>query len=89
MTLRKWCLLSRCLILLWKTGFLVTEMTLVFSHMRKTLSKITPKSIMVCTIHRIWEQQLAAAIYSVSVFEKTSKQKKIQENDKCQKCSFS
>jgi hypothetical protein len=33
------------------------EMTLVLSHMRGTLSKITPKSLMVCTIHRIWEQQ--------------------------------
>jgi hypothetical protein len=55
-SLRKWCLLSRCLILLWKTRFLATEMTLVLSHMRGTLSKLTPKSLMVCIIHRIWEQ---------------------------------
>jgi hypothetical protein len=30
-------------------------MTLVLSHMRGTLSKITPKSLMVCTIQRIYE----------------------------------
>jgi hypothetical protein len=38
---------------LWKTRFLTMEMVLVLSHMRGTLSKITPKSLMVCTIHRI------------------------------------
>jgi hypothetical protein len=37
---------------------LATEMALVLSHMRGTLSKITPKSLMVCTIHRIWQQQV-------------------------------
>jgi hypothetical protein len=47
-----------CLIPLWETGFLAIEMALVLSHMRETLSKITPKSLMVCTIHRIWEPQL-------------------------------
>jgi hypothetical protein len=41
-----------------KTGFFATEMALMLSHMRGTLLKITPKSLMVCTIHRIWEQQL-------------------------------
>jgi hypothetical protein len=67
--LKKWCLLSRCLILLYTTGFLATKMALVLSHMRGTLLKITPKSLMVCTIHRIWEQQLAAATYSASVVD--------------------
>jgi hypothetical protein len=37
--------------------------------MRGTLSNITPKSLMVCTIQRIYEQQLAAATYSVSVVD--------------------
>jgi hypothetical protein len=32
---------------------LTTEMALVLSHMRGTPSKLTPKSLMVCTIHRI------------------------------------
>jgi hypothetical protein len=68
-SLRKWCLLSRCLILLWKTGFLATEMALVLSHMRETLLKITPKSLIVCTIHRIWEQQLAVGTYSASMVD--------------------
>jgi hypothetical protein len=47
----------------------VTEMTLVLSHMRGTLSKLTPKSLMVCTIHRIWEQRVAAATYSTSMVD--------------------
>jgi hypothetical protein len=92
-SLKKWCLLSRCLILLWKTRFFAIEMALVLSHMRETLSKITPKSLMLCTIHRIWEQQLhTQPLWWIEqlkiVFEKTSKQEKIQENDKYHKCSF-
>jgi hypothetical protein len=66
---KKWYLLLRCLIFLWKTGFLATEMTLVLSHMRETLSNLTPKSLMVCIMHRIWEQQLATATYSASVVD--------------------
>jgi hypothetical protein len=54
---------------LWKTEFLATEVALVLSHMMETLLKITPKSLMVCTIHRIWEQQLIAATYSGSVVD--------------------
>jgi hypothetical protein len=42
-------------------------MTLVLSHIWETRSKITPKSV--CTIHRIWEQQLTTAKYSVSVVD--------------------
>jgi hypothetical protein len=71
-SLRKWCLLSTCLFFLWKTGFLATEMTLVLSHMRGTLSNLTPKSLIVCTIQRICEQQLAAATYSTSVVDCTT-----------------
>jgi hypothetical protein len=44
-------------------------MALVLSHMRGTLSKITPKSLMVCTIQKICDQQLAAATYSASVVD--------------------
>jgi hypothetical protein len=39
------------------------------SHMRETLLNITPKSLMVCTIHMICEQQLVAATYSVSMVD--------------------
>jgi hypothetical protein len=49
-----------------------TEMALVLSHMRGTLSNLTPKSLMVCTIQRIYEQQLAAATYSASVVDCTT-----------------
>jgi hypothetical protein len=92
-SLRKWCLLSTCLIFLWKTGFMATKMELVLSHIRGTLSNLTSKSLMVCTIYRIWEQQLhTQPLWWIGqlkiVFEKTSKQDKIQENDKYQKCSF-
>jgi hypothetical protein len=58
-SLRKWCLFSICLIFLCKTGFLATEMALVLSHKRGTLPNLTPKSLMVCTIQIICEQQLA------------------------------
>jgi hypothetical protein len=68
-SLRKWCLLSTCLIFLWKTGFLATEIALVLSHMWGTLSNLTPKSLIVCTIQRICEQQLGAATYSASVVD--------------------
>jgi hypothetical protein len=68
-------------------------MALVLSHMRGTLLKVTPKSLVVCTIHRIWEEQLHTQPLSwieqpKIVFEKTSKQETIQENDKYQKWSF-
>jgi hypothetical protein len=37
--------------------------------MRGTLSNLTPKSLIVCTIQRTWEQQLAVATYSASVVD--------------------
>jgi hypothetical protein len=57
-SLRKWCIFSTCLIFLWKTEFLATEIALLLSHIRGTLSNITLKSLMVCTIQIIYEQQL-------------------------------
>jgi hypothetical protein len=45
------------------------EMALVLLHIRGTLSKLTPKSLMICTIHRIWEQQLATVTYSASIVD--------------------
>jgi hypothetical protein len=38
-------------------------------HMRGTFSKLSPKSLMLCTIHRIWDQQLAAATYLASMVD--------------------
>jgi hypothetical protein len=94
--LKKWCLLLRCLILLCKTRFLATEMALVLSHMRGTLSNLTPKSLMVCIIHMIWEQRLATATYSTPVvdwttedcFREDQQMREDSKNDKSQKCSF-
>jgi hypothetical protein len=76
-SLKKWCLLSTCLIFLWKTRFLATKMTLVLSHMRETFSNLTQKSLMVCIIQRICEQQLLTrsrwwTVQLKIVFEKTS-----------------
>jgi hypothetical protein len=70
------------LILLWKTGFLAIEMALVLSHLRGTLSNITQKSLIVYTIHRIWEQKLLTqSLWWIEqlmiIFEKTSKPEKI------------
>jgi hypothetical protein len=48
---------------------LTIEMALVLSQIRETLSNLTPKSLMVCTIYEIWEQQLAAVTYSASVMD--------------------
>jgi hypothetical protein len=78
---------------LWNTGFLATDMALMLSHMRGTLSNLTPKSLMVCIIHRIWEQQLHTQpqwwIGQLKiVFKKTSKLEKIKENGKSQKCFY-
>jgi hypothetical protein len=42
---------------------------LVLSYKTGTLSNLTPKSLIVCTIQRICEQQLAAATYSASVVD--------------------
>jgi hypothetical protein len=47
------------------------DATSVIAHERNS-SKLTPKSLMVCTIHRIWEQQLAAATYLASVVDWTT-----------------
>jgi hypothetical protein len=68
-------------------------MALVLSHMRETLSNLTPKSLMVCTIQRICEQQLHTqprwwTVQQKTTFEKTNKREMIQENEKSQKCSF-
>jgi hypothetical protein len=68
-------------------SILVTEMTLVLSHMRGTISKITPKSLMLCTMQRICEQQLYTwprwwIVQQKTIYEKTNKQEKIQENNK-------
>jgi hypothetical protein len=70
-----------------RLDFLATEMALVLSHMRESLSNLTPKSLIVCTIQRISEQQLHTrprwwTVQLKTIFEKNNKQEKTQENDK-------
>jgi hypothetical protein len=69
LSLRKWYLISMCLVLEWSTGFFATLMALVLSHWSGTWVYSSPKSLMVYVIQRILEQQLAAATYSASVVD--------------------
>ena len=71
-SLRKWCLISMCLVLECMTGFLAKLMALVLSHNRGIwLSKI-PKSFNCCLSHMVWAQQLPAAMYSASAVERAT-----------------
>ena len=71
-SLRKWCLISMCLVLECMTGFLVKLIALVLSHIRGIwLSKI-PKSFNCCLSHMVWAQQVHAAMYSASAVERAT-----------------
>ena len=59
-----------CLVLECKMGFLAIEIAEVESTRRGTLPNSRPKSLKVAFIHKSWEQQLAAAMYSASVVDK-------------------
>jgi len=59
-----------CLVLECKMGFLAIEIAEVESTRRGTLPNLRPKSLKVAFIHKSWEQQLAAAMYSTSVVDK-------------------
>ena len=68
-SLRKWCLISICLVLEFMTGFLVRLIALVLSYFKGIWSRITPNSSSYCFIQRLWAQQLPAAIYSAFVVD--------------------
>ncbi|WVZ70665.1 hypothetical protein U9M48_019309 [Paspalum notatum var. saurae] len=53
-----------------KTGFLATEIAEIESTRRGIFPNLRPKSLRVAFIHKSWEQQLAAAMYSASVIDK-------------------
>ena len=61
--LRKWCLISMCLVLECMTRFLVRLVALVLSHFKWMWSRFTQKSSSCCFIKRLWAQQLPTAIY--------------------------
>jgi hypothetical protein len=69
LSLRKWYLISMCLVLEWSMGFLARLMALVLSHMRGTWEHSSPKSLNVYVIQSSWEPQLAVATYSASVVD--------------------
>ena len=52
-SLRKWCLISICLVLECYTRFFYRLMTLILSHLISTCSKYKPKSLSVCFIQKI------------------------------------
>jgi hypothetical protein len=68
-SLRKWYLTSMCLVLEWSTRFFATLMALVLSHWSGTWVYSSPKSLILYVTQRSWQQQLAAATYSVSVVD--------------------
>ena len=61
------CSLRKCI-----TGFLDRFMALVLSKWIGILFKRIPKSLSCCLTHRVWAQQLPAAMYSASVVERTT-----------------
>jgi hypothetical protein len=73
----------------WVFGY--RDGTGVVAHER-TLSKITLKSLMVCTIHRIWKQQLHTQplwwIEQLKIFSRRLANKRRYEKMACTKCSF-
>ena len=68
-SLRKWCLISMCLVLECCTGLLASLMALSLSHSSGILLNSQPKSLKVCFIHSNWAQQAPAAMYSASAVE--------------------
>jgi hypothetical protein len=69
LSLKKWYLTSMCLVLEWSTRFFATLMELVQSQRSGIWVHSSTKSLKVYEIHNSWEQQLAAATYSVSVVD--------------------
>ena len=53
-------------------GFLVRLMALVLSHLKGMCSKCNPKSESCCLSHKIYAQQLLAAMYSALTIDKAT-----------------
>ena len=65
-SLRKWCLISICLVLECITRFLDKFMALLLSKWIGILFKKIPKWLSCCLSHSVWAQQLPVAMYSAS-----------------------
>ena len=80
-SLRKWCLISICLVLECMTGFLDRLIALVLSHFKRMWSRITPKFSRCCFIQRLWAQQLSTAIYSTFAVDSATQASFLQFQD--------
>ena len=72
-SLRKWCLISICLVLECCTGFFEMFITLVLSHLIGTCLKNKLKSLSVYFIQRICVQHKPAAMYLAFAIDKATK----------------
>ena len=72
-SLRKWCLISICLVLECCTGFFEMFITLVLSHLIGTCLKNKLKSLSVYFIQRICVQHKPAAMYLAFTIDKATK----------------
>ena len=72
-SLRKWCLISICLVLECCMGFFEIFMALILSHLIGTCSKDNSKSLSVYFIQRICAQHKLVAMYSASAVDKATK----------------
>ena len=71
-SLRKWCLISICLVLECYMRFFDILMALVLSHLIGTCSKVKSKSLSVCFIQRICAQHKPAAMNSTFSIDKAT-----------------
>ena len=71
--LRKWCLISICLVLECCTRFFDILMALLLSHLIGICSKDKSKSLSVYFIQRICAQHKPVAMYSASAVDKATK----------------
>ena len=79
-SLRKWCLISICLVLECMTGFLDKFIALVLSQLIGILFKRIPKSLSCCLSHNVWAQQLLAAMYFAYAVESATDRDQIRED---------
>ena len=62
-SLMKWWRISICFVLECCIGFLVRIIALVLSQCKGIWERDSPKSLNCCLIHKLWAQQLLAAMY--------------------------
>ena len=71
-SLRKWCLMSMCLVLEWFTWLFASLIALSLSHKSRILLNLQPKSLKVNRIQSSCAQQVPAATYSASAVDRAT-----------------